>query len=382
MVDTLTVPAGLEAALGAALGEELTSAADRRRAASLAGAARLRSCPALPGGATALGGVVQGQPALTRALSQIGLIEGDAAATHGRPRCRPVRRSCPARRRLALGRLHDPRRHAHPATVRLQQRNRLARCARGWPSGRAKPQSPVPTATGPRARSAPRPPPSRRARQARRDAEHRLERGRAAHAQLRAQAAAIETRLSGLEEQLQRVAGERAEAEAAVARTPRRARPCRTYRVASRGRSHRLTLSALRARETVARTERDTIAREHEGRAGGGGRSRRNAPTGEPAPKKRQGAWRIRLPPRPRRRSNMPCSRPRLSRSRAAGRKRTTCWRVPRRSIAGARGLNGSDRVAERAQRADRTAQATSRPRARPRCGRKAMRRRRTMPGA
>ena len=79
VLDAITVPAGLEAALGAALGETLESALDPaaprhwRALPPLVGAA-------LPAGATPLATLVQAPPELARALAQIGVIEGDGAA--------------------------------------------------------------------------------------------------------------------------------------------------------------------------------------------------------------------------------------------------------------------------------------------------------------
>jgi chromosome segregation protein len=79
MVDQLTVPDGLEAALGAALGEELDSAADTSAARHWRALAPLDPPPALPAGATPLSSLVQAPAALARALSQIGLVEDGAA---------------------------------------------------------------------------------------------------------------------------------------------------------------------------------------------------------------------------------------------------------------------------------------------------------------
>ena len=76
LLDQLTVPPGLEAALGAALGEELDAganpAADRHWHAQSANA-----LPALPAGAQALSALVQGPTLLAPALSQIGLVRGE-----------------------------------------------------------------------------------------------------------------------------------------------------------------------------------------------------------------------------------------------------------------------------------------------------------------
>ena len=79
MVDQLTVPDGLEAALGAALGEELDSAADTSAARHWRALAPLDPLPALPEGARMLSELVQGPAALARALSQIGLVADGAA---------------------------------------------------------------------------------------------------------------------------------------------------------------------------------------------------------------------------------------------------------------------------------------------------------------
>ncbi len=80
MVDQLDVPAGLETALGAALGEELDSAADTRAARHWRELPPLDPLPALPEGATPLAALVRAPRALARALSQIGLAEDGSAA--------------------------------------------------------------------------------------------------------------------------------------------------------------------------------------------------------------------------------------------------------------------------------------------------------------
>ena len=78
MVDALSVPAGLETALGAALGEELTSAADHDAARHWRELPPFDPAPKLPGGATPLAALVQAPPALARVLSQTGLVEDPA----------------------------------------------------------------------------------------------------------------------------------------------------------------------------------------------------------------------------------------------------------------------------------------------------------------
>ncbi len=269
MVDALAVPPGLEAALGAALGEELTSAADPAAARHWRELPAFDPAPALPDGATPLGGLVEGPPALTRALSQIGLVEGDTEGDAGQATLRPGQAL--VSRAGGVWRWDGYTIRAGTPTaaaVRLQQRNRLSSLRLAL----AGAESEAATARAARAQAETAERAATEAEQAgrqkRREAEQRLERGRAAHAQLRAQAAASEARLSGLDEQLRRIAGEREEAEAAAARAAE-ARAALPDVTALRGEVDRtrLALSAARGRETAARTERDALAREHEARA-------------------------------------------------------------------------------------------------------------------
>ncbi len=215
MVDALTVPPGLEAALGAVLGEELGGSADpsaARHWRELPGLA----ASALP--AEPLAGLVAGPAALTRALSGIGLVEDDAAGDAGQPQ-------------LAAGQTLVSRtgavwrwdgytvRSGTPtsATVRLQQRNRLkglrtrladaeresagAAAARHQADAADKAAATAEAAT----------------RLARRDADQRWERARTDSARLTAQADAALARHAALERQLEAVTPEAAEAEAALA---------------------------------------------------------------------------------------------------------------------------------------------------------------------
>ena len=74
LIDQLTVPAGLENALGAALGEELAAAANPDAARHWR-AQPPGDLPGLPEGATSLAALVKAPDLLARALSQIGLVE-------------------------------------------------------------------------------------------------------------------------------------------------------------------------------------------------------------------------------------------------------------------------------------------------------------------
>ncbi len=215
MVDGLTVPSGLEAALGAVLGEELGGSADP------AAARHWRDLPALPASplpATPLSGLVTGPSALTRALSGIGLVEDDAAGNAGQPH-------------LAAGQTLVSRtgavwrwdgytiRSGTPtaAAVRLQQRNRLnglrarlveAKAAAAEASA-ARQQADLADKAAAAADAT--------ARLARRDADGRWERARTDSARLAAQADAARAKLAAVDEQMNRLAPEAAEAEAALA---------------------------------------------------------------------------------------------------------------------------------------------------------------------
>ena len=158
MVDALSVPPGLEAALGAVLGEELGAAADP------AAARHWRELPALPAGplpAPKLAELVAGPPALRRALDAIGLVETDAEgdAMHAG---------------LAAGQSLVSRSGAvwrwdgytiragtpTAATVRLQQRNRLNGLRTRLAGAKAPPRRRPPPARAPMPQSARPPPPT------------------------------------------------------------------------------------------------------------------------------------------------------------------------------------------------------------------------------
>lgn len=75
IVDELTVEAGFETALGAALGDDLEASSDSRAPLHFAGPLAGAADPALPAGARPLAELVSGSPLLERRLKQVGLIE-------------------------------------------------------------------------------------------------------------------------------------------------------------------------------------------------------------------------------------------------------------------------------------------------------------------
>ena len=265
MVDSLNVPAGLEAALGAALGEELSSAADPNAARHWRALATLDPVPALPTGTIALSTLVQAPPALARALSQVGLLEegadGDALQGKIMPGQTLVSRAGAVWRwdgyTIQAG-------APTAAAVRLQQRNRLNTLrtdliqaeaeAATTRAARAEAEASERTAIAA----------EQTARQTRREAEQLAERTRASAAQLKAQATTIAARLAALDEQLARIAAERADAEATLgqARETSAALPDISL-LRAQLEAARATLSTARTADSTARAARDTLAREH-----------------------------------------------------------------------------------------------------------------------
>jgi chromosome segregation protein len=269
MVDALTVPAGLEAALGAALGEELSSAADRNAARHWRELPAFDPAPTLPEGAMPLASLVRFPSALARAVSQIGLVEDDEAGSA-------------LQSTLAPGQILVSRQGAvwrwdgytilagtpTAAAVRLQQRNRLngllARLAEAETAANAARASRVEADAAATAGTAA----EQQARTARRDAEQRLERARAAAGTLATQAAQAAARLEAVEQQIARLTPEREDADQALARA-RAAHAALPDIAALRAAvdQARAALSAARTRESAARGERDGLARERAGRA-------------------------------------------------------------------------------------------------------------------
>ncbi len=78
MIDEVTVNPGFEAALGAALGEDLSASTDEPAPVRWRTLLPFSQPAALPAGAQALSQFVSGPPALERCLGQIGIVEGEA----------------------------------------------------------------------------------------------------------------------------------------------------------------------------------------------------------------------------------------------------------------------------------------------------------------
>lgn len=269
MIDSLTVADGLEAALGAVLGEELTSALNPGAARHWRDLPAFDVVPTLPACATVLSAFVQGPPALARALSQIGLVETDRDGSDNQSNLLPGQSL--VSRSGAIWRWDGYTIRAGTPTqaaVRLQQRNRLmglrtrltaaeqvaaeARAARA--TAEAASQAAV-TA-------------EQTARTGRREWEQKLERARASLTSLRNQATTATARLAAVDDQLARITQERDEAQAALAQVRASATALPDVTALRRAVDQaRAVLSAARSRETTARGSRDSIARDHAARA-------------------------------------------------------------------------------------------------------------------
>ncbi len=268
MVDSLTVPAGLEAALGAVLGEELTSALNPGAARHWRELPPFDPVPALPAGATAFSGLVQGPPVLRRSLSQIGLVDDDQMGMTQQSALAPGQvLVC---RAGAIWRWDGYTIRAGTPTaaaVRLRQRNRLAELRAQLATAEQTSARARAARTAAEAQSRSADIAENQARQARRDAEQRLERARASLATLRNQAATASSRLALADEQIGRIAAEHTDATAALAqaRETHAALPDIGALRAGVDRA-RAALSTARSAEASARSARDNAVREQAAR--------------------------------------------------------------------------------------------------------------------
>ena len=265
MVDALVVPDGLETALGAALGEELTSAADRDAARHWRELPPFDPVPALPDGAAPLASIVQGPAALARALSQIGLVEDDAAGESRQALLAPGQ--VLVTRAGAVWRWDGYTIHAGTPTaaaVRLQQRNRLLALRRDLLAAEQEAETARMACDAAAEADADATAAEQQARAVRGAAERRLEQARASHQRLSTKAAEISARLAAIDSQIEHVAAERMDASTALAQA-REAQTALPDLVVLRSAvdQARAALSGSRSAEASARSDRETLSREH-----------------------------------------------------------------------------------------------------------------------
>ncbi|MBP0466825.1 chromosome partitioning protein ParA, partial [Roseomonas sp. PWR1] len=126
ILDQVGVPAGLEAALGVALGEALESPSDEAAPRFWRALPPLDALAPLPGGATPLSRLVEAPAALGRALSQIGLLPRGADGAALQAALRPGQSLVTEDGALWRWDGHTARAGAPtPGAVRLAQRNAL-----------------------------------------------------------------------------------------------------------------------------------------------------------------------------------------------------------------------------------------------------------------
>ncbi len=265
MVDRLQVPQGLEAALGAALGEELAAAADP------AAARHWRDLPPLAPGAPAsatlpgepMRDLVRAPPALERALSGIGVVASEAEGEAGQPGLSPGQSL--VSRTGAVWRWDGYTVRAGTPTaaaVRLQQRNRLAgltgRLQEAERLAAAARDARLVADAAERAAAAA----EQQARAARREAEQAADRARAAASAMQAQAEQGRARLADLDERAAVLTPEVEEADSALAeaRRQRDAAPDLTLLRAEVERA-RAALSTARTADAAARRELEALER-------------------------------------------------------------------------------------------------------------------------
>jgi chromosome segregation protein len=269
MIDSLSVADGLEAALGAVLGEELTSALNPGAARHWREFPAFDPVPALPDCATPLAASVQGPPALARALSQIGLVENDELGSANQSNLLPGQSL--VSRAGAIWRWDGYTIRAGTptqATVRLQQRNRLAGLRKKLAAAEQDAAAARSARTAAETASQAAVTAEQAARNLRREWEQKLERARASLTSLRNQAATATARLAAADDQSARITGERDEALAALTqvRESQTALP-NIGELRSAVEQARAALAAARSRENAARSERDQLSRDHAARA-------------------------------------------------------------------------------------------------------------------
>ncbi|MEM9683585.1 MAG: chromosome partitioning protein ParA, partial [Pseudomonadota bacterium] len=127
VIDSLEVDAGYEAALGAALGEDLTAPIDSAAAIHWADLPAIGTPPTLPAGAAPLSRFVRGPSVLARCLAFIGVLDESADADSLAPHLQPGQILVTRDGGLWRWDGYTVKAGAPtPAAKRLQQRNRLA----------------------------------------------------------------------------------------------------------------------------------------------------------------------------------------------------------------------------------------------------------------
>ena len=216
LVDAVSVDAGFETALGAALGDDLEAPADEAAPAHWAALGDLSDPPSLPAGATPLSSVVRAPGVLGRRLSQIGLVDDSETGARLQAQLAPGQRL--VTRAGALWRWDGF--SARPdaptgAAARLAQRRRLADLRQQLDRVEAQAHSGRARLDGLSAAAQSAAEKERTTRDAQARAQSELDQARQTLARLSQAAAAATSRIDALGETAQRLHDEIADSEAA-----------------------------------------------------------------------------------------------------------------------------------------------------------------------
>ena len=217
IIDALQVSHGYEAALGAALGDDLTAPVDESAPAHWFALEDYTDAPGLPGGVAPLARFVTAPAALARRLNQIGVVETSSDAQRLQRELRPGQRL--VSRDGGLWRWDGFRRVAgapDAPTQRLEQRHRLAAIERELAGAEAEAATHRNLLDEAQRHTTGRAEGDRAARQAAREAMDELADARAQEAEKSLAAAAVVSRRAAHEESAQRLRLDLAETETEI----------------------------------------------------------------------------------------------------------------------------------------------------------------------
>ena len=264
LLDSLRVDKGFEAALAAALGDDLTAPLDIDAPASWTTLPPLDAPPPLPSPALGLAAHVEAPPALARRLSQIGIVDDSGIAASLQERLLPGQRLVSASGAMwrwdgyaaAAG---TPTR----AALHLKQRNRLAEVEDELALAEAQLDTLRDSHAQAQEAAVAAAERERQARQAMREALASQSANRDRHAALAQREAAMQSKLAGLTENQERL---RADLEEAAEQRHEAAEALASLPDAALARSElqaeRSRLAERRAEQLLHQGEHDRIARE------------------------------------------------------------------------------------------------------------------------
>jgi chromosome segregation protein len=272
IIDRMTVAPGYEAALGAALGEDLSAplGGTDELAVRWDTLPDLQIPPPLPPNAVALAQFVTSAPAaLARRLRQIGVVRDAATGRALQPVLLPGQRLVTVAGDLwrwdGFTRLAGA---PSAAATRLTQRARLGEIEAGVAGVEAARDHAVAVAAVARRSVTDAEAAEATARAAERTADAEHERAREARNRLAAVNTALNNRLNAVEDTIRRLERDRQEAEQGIQEaTAQRAQLTPTEQVAAEVERLRSALAERRATTIAARSEHDRVAREVEARA-------------------------------------------------------------------------------------------------------------------